>query len=296
MNSHVYTVIPVHNRRDYTEACLRCLHHQTWPGLRVIVVDDGSTDGTSEMIREKFPEVTLLHGDGNLWWTGAINVGIRHALERAADKDYILIINDALEVNPDYVESLFRFIRAHPRSLVGSVTVDFDNPDLIDNGGIKVNWWTAKYRICNRGRRLSEFDSGHCQEVSTLTGRGTIIPVSAFRELGLYDDKHFQQCGDLELPVRASQRGYRLFVIYNAVVKSHLGGVSRVNLAQTYHWRDLKEYFFDIKSNSRLVYRYYFSRAAFGRNVVRNFIYLVFDFLRISYRFLSRLRFTPPIH
>ncbi len=283
--------MPVHNRKHYTEKCLESLSQQTYPDLSIIVVDDGSTDGTSDMIRERFPEVTLLHGDGNLWWTAATNMGIRKALETAADDDYILVINDDLEVNPDYVESLVRFAREHPRSLVGSVTVDFDNPDMIDNGGVRINWWTAKYHSLNRGSLLAEFGPDYYIEASYLTGRGTLISVEAFHELGLYDDQHFQQCGDTELPLRAKAAGYKLYLIYRAVIKSRLEGGDPLNVDQTYRLSDLKDYYFGIRSNMRLRYRYHFARAAAGKNWLRFSVYFLCELARITVHFVRHLRF-----
>ena len=71
----------MHNRKEYTHQCLLSIYKQTNKNFIVIVIDDGSTDGTGEMITNEFPEVILLKGDGNLWWTKAINLGIKHALK-----------------------------------------------------------------------------------------------------------------------------------------------------------------------------------------------------------------------
>jgi GT2 family glycosyltransferase len=143
----VYAVIPVHNRRPITRQCLLCLHQQTFSNLKIIVVDDGSTDGTSEMIRAEFPEVILLHGDGNLWWTGATNMGVRYAMSQCCKEDYILIINDDVFVHPDYVVTLFNAAENSPGTLVQSVYADADN--VILDGGTHINWITAKWRAVN---------------------------------------------------------------------------------------------------------------------------------------------------
>ena len=69
----VYIVIPCFNRKKLTRGCLQALENQTYKDFKVIVVDDGSTDGTANMITREFPETILLFGDGNLFWTGATN-------------------------------------------------------------------------------------------------------------------------------------------------------------------------------------------------------------------------------
>ena len=76
----------------------------------------------------------MLGGDGNLWRTTAINLGIRHALTQAQEDDAILIINDDIEVDPDYLESLFRACQATPNALVGWVVVDIKSPEVIYDG------------------------------------------------------------------------------------------------------------------------------------------------------------------
>jgi GT2 family glycosyltransferase len=74
-SSETWIVIPAHNRKPLTLACLESLARQTFSDFAVAVVDDGSTDGTSEAIQEAFPQVHLILGSGDLWWTRATNLG-----------------------------------------------------------------------------------------------------------------------------------------------------------------------------------------------------------------------------
>ena len=284
----IFIVVPVHNRKNLTERFIDCLHKQTFQNFTLVVVDDGSTDGTSDLIEDKFPTVHLIRGDGTLWWTGGINAGIRHALALANADDAVLVINDDLEVDTDYLASLYRLWQAVPDSLIGSVVVDFNSPERIVDGGRRVNWWTAKFRILNRGKKLTDFHRRHCEDVSLLTGWGTLIPVKVFHEIGLFDDRHFQQCGDTELPVRAKNIGYRLIVGYACVVKVHMDASDDVNLSEHYSLRDLRKYFFDVKSNSRLKYRFFFAYNT-ARNPLMFVSFLSSDLLRISIHFLRRL-------
>jgi GT2 family glycosyltransferase len=285
----IYLVVPVHNRRVLTERFLECLAKQTFRNFTVIVVDDGSTDGTAELVRDKFPEVVLLRGDGNLWWTGATNLGIRHALVNASENDAVLIINDDLEFDPIYLDRLYEAWQSSPNALIGSVVVELDKPDVVFYGGESVGRWSAKFRWINAGKRLSEFGRGYRMKVSVLNGMGTLIPISVFRKIGLYDDKHFQQCGDYELPSRASKHGYSLIVAYDAVVKMPPETSAGINLQTTYSIKDLKTFFFDIKSNYRLKYRIFFAYNN-ARNPLAFFTYVICDIARITFHFASRVR------
>ena len=295
MEPTVYVITPVHNRRHFTEPFLRCLHRQTYSNLHIIIIDDGSIDGTSEMIQNQFPNVKILRGDGNLYTTASWNLAIRYIMAKGSHDDftYIVVLNDDLEVDDNYIETLVCFAQSKPNSLVGSVVVDINNPDKIISGGVVVNLWTAKHHVLNRGINLSELEHGYYAKTSWLTGRGTLIPMSVFREIGLYDEIHFTRCGDTELPVRAAHNGYNLLVCYGAIVKSHIDQTYSLNKTKYYRLRDTKDYFFSINSYSRIKYRYYLIRAAANGNLFRFAIYLAADLTRITLRFFLRIRPNP---
>jgi GT2 family glycosyltransferase len=286
----IYVVIPVHNRKDLTQTCLASLQQQDTANFAVIVVDDGSTDGTSEMIREEFPDTILLHGDGTLWWVGAINKGIRYALSVCESDDCILSLNDDLIVPVNYISGLANAAQSHPEAIIGSVETTIKQPNIIKSGGIHVNWKTGKRTVLNQGRRIDEFPPGHMIPVSKLTGRGTLFPCKVLREVGIYDEVHFKQCGDTELPSRAHFKfGYPLFVSYDAVVISHVGNGEGINEREYYTISDIGEYFLGIRSHFNLKDHYWFARK-----VAPNFFwflrYFPLDLVRIIGRFLIRLK------
>jgi GT2 family glycosyltransferase len=285
----IFVVIPVHNRKDFTQDCLLSLRQQSKQVAQIIVVDDGSTDGTSEMIRQEFPGVVLLHGSGSLWWTGAINKGIRYALDTCDRDDHILVLNDDLVVPSNYVAALANVASDFPNALVGSVVSDIDNKDMILSGGITINWTTAKHTNRNVGRRLSSFPGGFHTEVSILTGRGVLIPSKVFREIGLYDDQHFLQCGDTELPVRAASAGYRLIVSYDVIVSSYPADKDHINGKTEYRLSDLAAYFGDIRSHSHLRTRFWFAYDT-ATSLPQGIVYFVSDVARLTYHFVRRLK------
>ena len=147
----IFIIIPVHNRINLTRKCLVSLTKQDHNEFQIVVVDDGSSDGTSDMVQNEFPEVVLLQGDGNLWWAGSINEGIKFVLKRLEPKDYILTLNDDLVVLPDYISSLLYAAEMNSNSIIGSVESTEKNPKKINSGGIHCNWITAKEKIINIG-------------------------------------------------------------------------------------------------------------------------------------------------
>ncbi|RCR70856.1 glycosyltransferase family 2 protein [Larkinella punicea] len=225
----IFIVIPVHNRKHLTRRCLACLTRQTVAEITIVVVDDGSTDGTDEMIRTEFPGVVVLPGDGTLWWTEGTNVGVRYALQNrvAGEENFVLTINDDTEVRPDYVASLLATYAQHKPCLAGSVSVDIAKPDSLQYAGMKLNLYSANEtylansRFQNSYSRLKEITDAI--DSDSLPGRGVLIPFGVFEKVGLYDTEHYvHYMADIEFTVRAKRAGYRLVISPSSIVYEHV--------------------------------------------------------------------------
>lgn len=280
--------IPVFNRKTYTRNCLLSLRKQTSQAFKVVVTDDGSTDGTGAMLAEEFPEVTVITGDGNLWWAAGVNRAIAHALECCAADDLILVLNDDLLLPETYLETMATLAKAHPRTLIGSVFVAHDGETILD-GGYRIDLLTAKIENIDQGRRLASFGRGHFTEVSSLTGRGTLIPSEVFRTCGLYNNKRYRQCADLELPLRARRAGYRLIVSYDAPVFAYQEDATHGRSAATSGRRSLLEYYFGVRSHANLKVRFWLAMDLTS-NPAHGIWFFLLDFARNTYNIIGKGR------
>jgi GT2 family glycosyltransferase len=225
----VYIVIPVHNRLDATRECLDSLREQTYQRFHVIVVDDGSTDGTAEFIRENYRDITVLKGDGQLWWTGATNLGVEYALKVANETDYILTLNNDTVLPSNYLDIMMFLASDVPNALIGSIALDYNRRGVRVNAGVKVCWFSARYRKINL---VAGDVSDSFYAVSFLSGRGTLIPVRIFKKIGLFDADTFPHyAADYDFSLRAKQVGCALVLHPRCYLysKTNLTGVSNIH-------------------------------------------------------------------
>ena len=204
----VALAVPVYNNKEDTAKFLESLKGVTYPNYMVIVIDDGSTDGTEDMVKEKYPYVILLKGDGSLWWAGATNIGIKKAIEMGAD--YVLLggMNDTI-VDSEFITTLVDTAKKNPRSIVVPKCYCYDEPKKIWQAGSELNWLKGGFRVIG----MNEIDEGQYDtqyDVNCAT-IGMLVNTVFFEDIGLVDSKSFPQYwGDTDFTYRAYKKGYRI--------------------------------------------------------------------------------------
>ncbi len=114
----IHVVTSVHNRYQITEKFVDCLLAQTVSDIHLVLVDDGSTDGTDAMVKKKMPKTTILYGNGDLWWGGALHKAYQWLIENAASEDAVLISNDDTCFDSRYLETGCELLRQYPDTLI----------------------------------------------------------------------------------------------------------------------------------------------------------------------------------
>ena len=187
----VSLIIPVFNGLDYTRKCIANLNtviskaESTEYSVNIVIVDDGSKDGTSDWIKsQSFPNVYLVRGDGNLWWSGGVNVGVKYALQNL-HADYILLWNNDVTAHESYFTELFKLLNSEQsyRTIYGSkIYTDSELKTIWSMGGIFNPYSGKKYMLGMFAKDSDEF----CKPVSVdwLPGMGTVVPVSVIEKTG----------------------------------------------------------------------------------------------------------------
>ena len=214
-----FAIIPVFNRLALTEACLKCLSAQTYPALRIIVVDGGSTDGTPVQIRHEYLHVEVLQDQKELWWGEAMQLGIEHCLRHSRrDDDMLLMMNNDTLIEPDYVATLVR-VSQEQNAAVGGVIVDSSNPSHVLDAGEFIDWDTYSFPL----KTVREPGETYIDGVDLLSGRGTLVPLAMVRAAGNVNGTRFPHyIADCEFFSRLKRKGFRLGVTWEAVIRSHV--------------------------------------------------------------------------
>ncbi|WP_187262371.1 glycosyltransferase family 2 protein [Pontibacter beigongshangensis] len=244
----IHIVIPVFNRKHFTKACLLSLRQQTNQDFKVIIVDDGSTDGTAEMLREEFPEVDILFGDGNLFWTASVNMGIKHALQSGTD--YVMTMNNDVEVAPDFIENTYKWAKQKPDAVIGALEMDADTREPIFGGEIvdfKLN------RVRHLLQELPKEKQVGIHRVSQLPGRGLLIPRAVFEKVGLFDQERFPHyVADYDFTHTAARGGFALYCNYDAKLYTYPEESGERKNRKSKSLQNFYKHLFDIKGGGNL--------------------------------------------
>lgn len=214
------------NNKDYLEPCLHFLYEDDLKSsYDIFVVDNGSTDGSKEMVRQEFPDVKIIENDSNLGLGRASNQGIEASTGR-----YVLLLNNDTIVNGPSLDALVRFLDANPQT--AAVAGKLLNPD----GSVQAcynNFPSLKeeFLIATKlGRRFrlgypSILDAVEIKEVSWMSSACLLVRREALDEVGLLDEDYFVYGDEADLQYRLHKAGWKAHFLTQATI-IHYGGVS----------------------------------------------------------------------
>jgi GT2 family glycosyltransferase len=249
----VTIVTPVFNGIEHTRVYLESLSGCNYPNYEVVIVDDGSSDGSAAMIAARYPQVRILHGDGNLWWSGGTNRGIQDALARGTD--FILTMNNDVTVAPDFLSALVDAAAENPGAIVGGKIYFMDEPQRIWSAGGRLSWITGKTLIQIGHGEVDRTEFCRRERMDFLTGMNVLIPAGVFARIGFYDEIHFPQYhADSEFTLRARKSGIPIIFEPSAKVWNQVEStfMQRFLKSRTLNLTAVRELLTSIRSPMRL--------------------------------------------
>jgi len=232
----VYVIVLSWNGLNDTLACLASLEAVHYSRYQTCLVDNGSTDGTVEVVGARFPQVTVIANPRNLGFAAGNNLGLRHAL--AAGAGYALLVNNDATLAPDAIRHLVDAAEADPAAgLVGPLICYADRPQVIWSAGGEISLWRG--RIAHRG--LRQRDAGQFTQtvrVDYATACVLLVRCALLERIGLLDEAYFIYAEDADWCLRAVRAGYHTLFVPRARAWHAVSATSRGRLALK-AWRRL---------------------------------------------------------
>lgn len=281
-NPDLCVVIPTFNRKKQLLELLIQLKQQKAGTLKVaiVVVVDGSTDGTMEMLQSDFPEVYIIKGDGNWWFTRSMNEGCKYAVDVLGAKLIITSNDDLVLPNDEYFLRLHKnYVDCGGNCVIGSVAYSLSEPRMITFSGIeRQSMLTLKnYNYIKPYTVIKPETLKGVKPSVTLSTRGMLIESSILQKINYLDEKTFPQyASDYDVVLRAGRAGAKIYVSYDAYILENMDltsdGNPRLTKSLSHYLKNIffnkysSNYFFNVMHMSwrfgiKLLFPLYFFNA-----------------------------------
>ena len=209
-------VIPNWNGKKFLAGCLDSLAQQTYSQIELIIVDNGSHDGSVEFLQEKYPHVKLSRFEVNTGFSVAVNRGIQESTG-----ELVSLLNNDTIVDPNWASELVRAMREHPEiSSAGCKMLAYDDHGMLDGAGDGYRRGGLPGRIGHRERDTGRFDQP--RYILGACGGAALYRRSLFDDIGFFDDDYFAYLEDVDFGLRAQSAGHKCYYVPTSIVY-HLG-------------------------------------------------------------------------
>lgn len=240
----IAALLTCHNRKAKTLACLESLFSLA-PEVEVFLTDDGCTDGTREEVQKLFPKVTIIQGNGNLYWNRGMHAAWSEALKTKFD--YYLWLNDDVVLYPNFLKELLE-CSSCGTSIVSGIVEDFNHSRVIYGG--------------YDARKCMVEPSGYPQKIQWMNGNVVLVPSCVVEKIGILDPFFIHDLGDVDYGMRAIENGFSVVSTRVSIAAGYPNDVCRVR-----KWNsNLLDRFKRLKSplGSPLDKNFYFRQRHFG--------------------------------
>ena len=196
----IHILMPAHNRREVTAKFIDCLAAQSYSNYHLILIDDGSTDGTAEMVQAKIENLTVLKGKGDWWWAGSLQQGIECLEKRGPeDRDIVMFANDDITFDADFLQKAVGILDRLDAALLLPYLRD-ENTGLPIESGVEADLQQLTFKLATSP-----------DKINCLPTRGLLMRMADLRKIGGFHPwllPHY--LSDYEFTIRAHKKGLKL--------------------------------------------------------------------------------------
>lgn len=217
LNKKVCIIVLTYNSKNNLHDCFFSLSKISYPQelWTVLVMDNRSTDGTVEQIKQDYPWVKVIVNDQNYGFAKGNNLGMQWALEN--DFDYIYLLNDDTEVDPDFLTKAVEQAEANEQvGSVGSRLMLWNDKELINSIGNAIHYLGFGY--CNGYKEKFDPQKHYKKQITYASGAGVLLKKQVLEKVGLLDENFFMYHEDLDLAWRISLAGYKNILAKDSIV------------------------------------------------------------------------------
>lgn len=210
MAARIHILLPVHNRLEVTRRFVEALAAQTWTDYKLVLIDDGSSDGTAGAVKLLLPETVVITGKGDWWWAGALEQGCRYLkAQDARGEDVVLFINDDLHIGTDFLAKAMAEFETTDANLLLARQIDASTGrEIGDGGGVHANVVRMRFSETKRP-----------EDINCLPTRGLFMRWRDVQAVGGFKPRELPHyLSDYEFTHRAWRKGMKLAVMREAFV------------------------------------------------------------------------------
>lgn len=233
MMQKIYILLPAHNRCSVTERFIDCLAAQTYVNYHLILIDDGCTDGTTEMVQSKIKNLTVLKGRGDWWWAGSLQQGINWLEQRGVEgREIVLFANDDITFEADFLQKAVSILDSLDAALLLPYLCD-EKSGLPQESGVDADL-----------HKLTFSPAASPDKINCLPTRGLFMRMSDLRKIGKFHPRllpHY--LSDYEFTIRAHRKGLRLITSADIAIQLDRAQTGYRSLGDLDFINFLKRYF-----------------------------------------------------
>lgn len=214
----LYIIVPVFNRVESTARFLKSLSNQKYKEYKVVIVDDGSTDGTANYLNKNHPDVHVVSGNGKLFWGGGINIGLEYLNSIIQNDDIIAFANNDIEFHSESIVNILGFYKKDKTCLYHPITLN-EQMVCISAGAKVINWTIFRTYHPFRGKYYDLIKNNSPEQIDFATARFLLFDSKLLKIVSCIDTKNFlHYAGDNDFSMQLKLKGFPSYIIPSSFV------------------------------------------------------------------------------